>query len=112
MFPPQKAGKWETKFKGMKAVKDNREILAEGENGKITVGEKLSLAHCKKVLEQNGNKYTEEQVIRIREFLYVMATIDYMFFTEQYLKKLNQQNQNNHEQESIPLHQGEYRRAS
>ncbi len=97
----------------MKKVNDHRELLAETDNGKITIGEKLSLTHCKKVLEQNGNKYTDEQVSRIRDFLYAMATIDYLFFTEQYLKnKTLTENQNHHEQESIPLYPGEYRRAS
>jgi hypothetical protein len=97
----------------MKELKDHREILAELENGKITIEGKRSLAHCKNILEQNGSKYTDEQVERIRDFLYAMATIDYLFFTEQYLKKNTlTSNQNHDEQESIPLYQSEYRRAS
>lgn len=109
----------------MKVIKNEREVLGEGENGKITVGEKLSLNHCKKILNRNaclpksegrrqGNNYSDAEIIEIREFLYVMATLDYLFFTEQYLKKQEtiNTNQNNYDKESIPLHPGEYRRAS
>ncbi len=98
----------------MKKVKDEREVLGEGENGNIIINERLSLAHCRKVLNRNGNNYTDEEIIAIRDFLYVMATLDYRFFTEQYLKRnptIVKLNTENHE-ESIPLHPGEYRRAS
>jgi len=97
----------------MKNIKDEREILGEGENGNITINERLSLSHCRKVLNRNGNQYTDEEIIAIRDFLYIMATLDYRFFTEQYLKNnptIINLNPPNHE-ESIPLHQGEYRRA-
>ncbi|MBI3502836.1 MAG: hypothetical protein HY063_13680 [Bacteroidetes bacterium] len=97
----------------MKAIKDTREILAETEDGKITVGEKLSLEQSKKILNRNGNNYTDEQIIIIRDFIYTMATIQYLFITEQYIKnKSLTKNQNQNEKECIPLHQSEHRRAS
>ena len=37
----------------------------------------LSLERCKKILNKNGNKYTDEEVEKIREFLYTMAMIEY-----------------------------------
>lgn len=89
----------------MKRIKDDREILAETENSKITVREKLSLAHCKNILNRNGKNYTDAEVILIRDFLYAMATIDYLFFTEQYLKKKSiDQKQHDHEEDSDFLH--------
>ena len=96
-------------------LKDEREILGEGEQGMITIDGKLSLEHCRKVLNRNGNNYTDEQILEIRDFLYVMATLDYLFFTEQYPqieKEEQNQNLNTYEEKSIPLHPGEYRRAS
>ncbi|MBI2968886.1 MAG: hypothetical protein HYY40_13885 [Bacteroidetes bacterium] len=99
----------------MKVVKNSREVLAETEDGKVTIGEKLSLEHCRKVLNRYERKYTDEQILEIRDFIYAMATIDYLFFTQQYKKRHSSninQNQKNYEQESIPLYPGEYRRAS
>ena len=94
----------------MKSVKDTREILAESENGKITVHEKFSLAFCKKILNLKGNKYTDEQILLIRDYVYALATLDFIYFTEQYFPTIL--NQSNNEQESIPLCESEYRRAS
>jgi len=55
--------------------------------------EKLSIAHCKKVLNKNGYNYTDEQVEKIRDFLYILADIEL-----QNLKKIE------HEEESNSLH--------
>lgn len=112
MFPPDLAGE---KAKDMKEIKPEREVLAETEDGKITIGEKLSLEHCRKVLNGDGNSFTDKEILEIRDFIYAMATIDYMFFVKQFRKNNSintKQNQSNHEQESISLHSGEYRRAS
>lgn len=43
---------------------------------------KVSLAHCKKVLESTGRKYTEEQIERIRDILYQLGEMDYRIFKE------------------------------
>lgn len=43
---------------------------------------KLSLAHCKKVLESTGRKYTDEQIEKIRDILYQLGEIDYRIFKE------------------------------
>lgn len=96
----------------MKAVKKNFNFSSETGKEKIKGREKLSLAHCKKVLNRNGNNYTDEQIINIRDFLYAMASIDYLFFTEKNLNKCVTLNQNNYEQSSNSLYQSEYRRAS
>lgn len=96
----------------MKIIKNDREILSESDKRKVTVGKKLSMEHCKKILNSNGRNYTDEQVLIIRDFLYTMATIDYLYFTEQVLPKKLIQKQNTNEQNSDTLHQSEYRRAS
>ncbi len=36
---------------------------------------KLSLAECKKILSGDGDEYTEEQIIKIRDWLYHVADI-------------------------------------
>lgn len=96
----------------MKVVRDTEEILSETDNGKITVGEKLSLEQSRKILNRNGNNYTDEQILIIRDFIYTMATIQYLFITEQYIKNKSLTKNQNENEKSIPLHQGEYRRAS
>ena len=46
----------------------------------INENEKISLAQCKKGLESDGSKYTDKEVILIRDFLYRMAEWDYQVY--------------------------------
>ncbi len=55
--------------------------------------EKLSIEYCRKILNKNGFNYTDEQVEKIRDFLYILADIEL-----QNLKKIE------HEEESNSLH--------
>jgi len=55
--------------------------------------EKLSVEHCKNILNKNGFNYSNEQVEKIRDFLYLLADIEL-----QNLKKIE------HEEESNSLH--------
>ncbi|HSH64783.1 MAG TPA: hypothetical protein VLB84_03080 [Bacteroidia bacterium] len=41
----------------------------------IKESERLSLTTCKKILNKNGNNYTDEQIIGIRNWLYFMSEI-------------------------------------
>lgn len=41
---------------------------------------KISLSKCKSILNKNGNKYTDEQIIQIRDYLYQIAKIDVEIF--------------------------------
>lgn len=43
---------------------------------------KLSLAQCKRILEEGGSKYSDEQVLKIRDILYVLGELDYLIFKE------------------------------
>jgi hypothetical protein len=82
----------------MAGLKSERglENLATG----IREDKKLSIQHCKKILNRNGNEYTDEQAKKIRDFLYSIAEMDY----EHYKTK-------KHAEESHPLHPGIYRRT-
>lgn len=35
----------------------------------------LSIIECKKVLQRDGSNFTDEEIMKIREFLYKMARI-------------------------------------
>lgn len=43
---------------------------------------KLSVGFCKKVLQQGGKEYTDEQVRKIRDALYTLGELDYLVFKE------------------------------
>jgi len=43
----------------------------------------LNLETCKKILQQNGKVYTDEQVKQIRQMLYKLGNLDYQLFTAQ-----------------------------
>jgi hypothetical protein len=45
-------------------------------------GKKLSIAQCKKALEESGAKYSEAQVRSIREILYDLGELDYLIFKQ------------------------------
>ena len=84
----------------------------------------LSITESKKILNRNGLNYTEEEINQIREFIYVLAEIDYEIFMRHLREAAeknndvkiipinNNQNQINNEQDSNSLHPSEYRRAS
>lgn len=44
--------------------------------------EKLDLETCKRMLNQNGNNYTDEQVSQIRDYLYQLAQLQCAHFKE------------------------------
>ena len=76
--------------------------------------EKLSLAFCKKILNENGNDYTDEQVLRIRDYLYKLAEIECRYFKQwksEQESKIVPINRDYETTESYPLHSGEYRRT-
>lgn len=83
----------------------------------------LSITESKKILNRNGLNYTEEEIGKIREFIYVFAEIDYDIFMrhlqeeaekQSHKSKIisinNNQNPINNEN-SATIHPCEYRRA-
>lgn len=45
-------------------------------------GKKLSLVQCRRILEEDGTKYSDEQVLKIRDVLYNLGELDYLIFKE------------------------------
>lgn len=41
----------------------------------IKESERISLTECKKILNKNGNKYTDNEIIEIRNWLYFISEI-------------------------------------
>lgn len=72
----------------------------------------ITIAECRKVLKEES--LTDEQVAAIRDFLYLIAAIDYKY--QQQLTQAKSPkiplNATNNEQKSNPIHPREYRRAS
>ena len=55
--------------------------------------EKISLSKCKSVLESDGSKYTDEEVLQIRDFLYMLAELDYKVYLKQKERELEFENE-------------------
>ena len=76
---------------------------------------KLDLDTCKRILNAIENAYTDQEVIRIRDYLYQLAEIECRYFKQwQIEQNINviPINLSNHERkESIPLYPGEHRRT-
>jgi hypothetical protein len=59
-------------------------------HGRISVGKeevmeeskKLSVAQCKAILQKSGKILTDEQVLKIRDLLYVLGELDYLILKE------------------------------
>jgi len=43
---------------------------------------KLSIIQCRKILEEGGTSYSEEQVRFIRDVLYNLGELDYLIFKQ------------------------------
>lgn len=50
--------------------------------------EKISLSKCKSVLESDGSRYSNEEILEIREFLYMLAELDYEVYLKQKFREL------------------------
>jgi hypothetical protein len=48
--------------------------------------EKISLGKCKSILESDGSIYSEQEIVEIREFLYLLAELDYDVYLKQKLR--------------------------
>ena len=75
----------------------------------------LEIAACKEILNANGNEYNDEEIIRIRDYLYQLAEIQCRHFkqwqAEQFDNVIPINRNENEREESIPLYPGEYRRT-
>lgn len=50
--------------------------------------EKMSLSKCKSALQKDGSVYSDEEVLKIRDFLYRLAEIEYEAFQRHKLRDL------------------------
>ena len=76
---------------------------------------KLDLDTCKRILNAGENGYSDQEIIRIRDYLYQLVEIECRYF-KQWQNEQNDNvipiNANNNERkESIPLYPGKYRRT-
>ncbi len=53
------------------------------------VKEKFPIAKCREILERKGKKYTEEQILMIRDFLMNISKIAYQTFQKQIQKEVD-----------------------
>lgn len=81
----------------------------------ITTDKKLHLEISRKILNQNGNDCSDQQIIRIRDYLYLLTEIECRYFNESQATQADNVisiNTQQHEaEESISLHPGEHRRT-
>jgi hypothetical protein len=53
----------------------------------------VTLDQCKEILKSGAARYSDEQILKLRDFLYSLASIDYQLFQQQ-----------KHHEKSNPLH--------
>jgi hypothetical protein len=46
---------------------------------RIAEREKMSLAQCKKILNKDGCRYTDEEIIKIRDWIYAVSELTLSF---------------------------------
>ena len=79
--------------------------------------DRLDLATCKEILNANGNNYTDEEILLIRDYLYQLAEIQCRHFKQWQAEEsknvvpINRNININETEEGIPLYPGEYRRT-
>ncbi|HET8963006.1 MAG TPA: hypothetical protein VFM99_03870 [Chitinophagales bacterium] len=54
----------------------------------------MSLIKCRLILEKDGSRYSDEEVLEIREFLYMLAELDYEVYLSRKVKEKNQKDRN------------------
>jgi hypothetical protein len=42
----------------------------------------LSIEKCRKILEQGGKKYLDDEILKIRKLLYNLADLEYMLYLD------------------------------
>jgi hypothetical protein len=62
----------------LKTAKSENTIMTEKENELLN--KKVSIKSCREILYKDGNEYSEEELIEIRNYLFELAQIDYEVF--------------------------------
>ena len=76
---------------------------------------KMDLETCKRLININGNKYTDAEILKIRDFLYQLAEIECRYFkqwqTEQHKNVKHINSIKDERKESVPIYPSEHRRT-
>ena len=76
---------------------------------------KMDLETCKRFININGNKYTDAEILKIRDFLYQLAEIECRYFKQWQIEQHENVKPiniiNDERKESVPLYPSEYRRT-
>lgn len=72
---------------------------------KLEYKEKISVQECKKILNKQGENFSDEEVKSIRDFLYTLIEIDYFHFQKYVKAKAEQQLVNEVEGKVIQLNE-------
>lgn len=65
-------------------------IITRRMGGRGKQVEKVSIEKCRKILNKSGCNYTDKEIEKIREFLYILGEIEY----EHYLKNSTDEKSN------------------
>lgn len=65
-------------------------------NGKAFIKPQISIQQCKNILNKNEQKYTDEEIVEIRNNLLILVEIDYYHFLR--CMKMEQETQMQNEQ--------------
>ena len=84
-------------------------------NGETKGAETVSLQRAKEIMAEEGIEYTDEEIKELLDFLskvIIITTAHYERKKQSEAKIISINTNTTHETKSIPLHPGEYRRAS
>lgn len=74
-------------------------LLSEKEPKHIIekIKEKFSIAKCREVLESKGKKFTDDQILMIRDFLMNISKVAYQTFQKQIQKEVDFELEKHHD---------------
>ncbi len=49
--------------------------------------DKLTIVKCKALLQKDGSLYSDAEIIQVRDFLYMLADLDYEVFLKQQIRE-------------------------
>lgn len=67
--------------------------------------EKLSLSKCRSVLQKDGSVYSDQEILEIRDFLYMLAKIEYGIYCRDKMREAEFEKEKNNQQGNNELKQ-------
>jgi hypothetical protein len=65
--------------------------------------DKISLSKCKSVLQKDGSVYSDNDILEIRNFLYMLAELDYEVYLKMKIRDAEFENEKNQQLENTEL---------